>query len=59
MAKIELPLEQRRQLEQTLKDLEDQDEQMQALDDAGMLHPGIKESREASKRQIKVLLEKF
>ena len=59
MAKLSLPLDQRRQLEQTLKDLEDQDEQIKAMDEAGLLHPGIREAREASRRQIKVLLEKF
>jgi len=59
MAKIQLDPDARQQIEQSLKDLEELDEQLQVLDELGDLPSGFKEAHETLKRRARLYLETF
>jgi ABC-type phosphate/phosphonate transport system substrate-binding protein len=59
MASIKLPPDAKARLQQALKDLEEMDEALDALESIGQLHPGQREAHEANRKALEVLLAKF
>lgn len=59
MAKIKIDDAGRQRLQQQLDELVELDEQIEALEQIGSLPPGMKESQEATKARIQLLLDKF
>jgi hypothetical protein len=59
MAKVQLDDAGRQRLQQQLADLEELDEQINALEEIGSLPPGMRESHTATKARINILLDKF
>ena len=59
MAKIRLTPAVREEVRQGLADLEELDDQIDALDELGQLLPGQRESHEEAKRRAQLLLDRF
>lgn len=59
MAKIKLPAEDRKRLEDYQEDLDDLQEALDALSEAGMETPGLQAELDKIKKARAVILEKF
>jgi molybdopterin converting factor small subunit len=59
MAKVQLSDAMREEVKQSLIDLEELDDQIDALEELGQLLPNQRELHEEAKKRAKILLERF